>query len=63
MTTDTIVIYDSSWPQIAVKDATEAFMVSDDLASYEDGVITADEFIEVWGIHPADDWQVVIHTG
>ena len=58
----TTVIWASDWPAINVNDAVEAFMVSDDLASYEDGVITADDFIEMWGIHPEANYQVVIHT-
>lgn len=56
------VIFDSSWPVISVNNGAEMLMVSDDLWAFEDGVITADEFIELWGIHPARNWQIVMEV-
>jgi ABC-type proline/glycine betaine transport system ATPase subunit len=52
------VIFDSSWPSLTVKDATEAFMVGDDMIAYDEGRITAEDFIEQWGMHPDADFVV-----
>lgn len=45
------VVYDSEWPVIEISFA-EMCMVGNDLAAFDDGDITADEFTEFWGMHP-----------
>ena len=55
------VIYSSDWPELVVKDATEAFMVSADMNAYDDGLISAMDFKEMWNFHPDDDFSVVIN--
>ena len=56
------VIYDSSWPVVQVGGAAEAFMVSEDLAAYEAGDITAATFEAFWGIHPLANFTVAFGT-
>ena len=53
------VIYDSRWPELRVDSIDEAFMVSTDLAAYEVGDLTADEFFDFWGIHPDANFVIV----
>ena len=54
------VIWASDWPAIEVTSVEAAFEVSDWLTAYESGEITAADFIEVWGIHPDTDYQIVV---
>jgi hypothetical protein len=56
----TTVIYDSSWPTINVPTPEQAFDVSDWLAAYEAGDVTATDFIELYGVHPDANWSIVI---
>lgn len=52
-----VVIYDSSWPALKLT-WDESLMLGEDEAAYKDGDITADDFTEMWGIHPDADFIV-----
>jgi hypothetical protein len=54
------VIFDSSWPQLHVKSAEEAFEVADWQFAYDEGDVTAGEFIDLWGMNPDNDYMIVI---
>ncbi len=53
-----VVIFDSAWPCINVKSLDEAFLVGNDQNAYDDGIITADEFIEMWGVSPDGEYLI-----
>jgi hypothetical protein len=47
------MVLDTAWPVIEVKDFTEVLMVADDQDLFDNGVITANDFTEMWGVDPS----------
>ena len=56
------VVWASDWPEIKCATVEAAFEVSDWVEAVEQGVITAADFIEVYGVHPDADWQIVVEV-
>jgi len=51
-------VLDTNWPIIPVKNFTEAMLVGDDQELFDNGILTAEEFIEMWGVHPANGYLI-----
>jgi hypothetical protein len=52
-------VLDTAWPTLWVKSFDESLMIGDDIAAWEAGEITADEFKDMWGdFHPDGQWLI-----
>jgi hypothetical protein len=51
-------VLDTAWPHINVSGFDEAIVVGEWQAAFDDGEITEQDFIDVWGTSPAEGYLV-----